>query len=204
MAKPPDRRDPFRRPVSRDEAELFKSAMRDAKPLAARGDAPLAARGDAPPTESGDAPSPVNSGPTVRPDRADGASARRIPPTPGAAGKLPEIRAGETAGLDRRTMDRLRRGQMRPEARLDLHGSTREEAHRELTEFLHRARDDGKRCVIVITGRGRASFGGGVIRNETPRWLNLPALRPLVLGFAEAQPKDGGAGALYVLLRRRK
>ncbi len=185
MAKPPDRRDSARRPISGDEAELFKSAMRDTSPLDGRADAP-----------------PVE--PVAKRQRDPAGAARRNQPPSGGSANLPEIKAGEAAGLDRRTMDRLRRGRLRPEARLDLHGSTREEAHRELTEFLHRARDDGRRCVIVITGRGRASEGGGVIRNETPRWLNLPALRPLVLGFAEAQPKDGGAGALYVLLRRRK
>ncbi len=99
-------------------------------------------------------------------------------------------------------MDRLRRGRMRAEARLDLHGMTRDEAHQALGEFLADARAAGRRCVIVVTGRGSVSAGGGVLRNETPRWLNTPALRPLVLGFAEAQPKDGGSGALYVLLRR--
>ncbi len=123
---------------------------------------------------------------------------------PGAAGRLPELRSGEAAGLDRRTMDRLRRGRIRVEGRLDLHGHTQDEAQSALIDFLRGAQYAGKRCVIVITGRGRMGQGGGVLRSQTPRWLNLPSLRPLVLGFAAAQPKDGGSGALYVLLKKRK
>ena len=110
--------------------------------------------------------------------------------------------AGATAGLDSRTMDRLKRGRIRPEATLDLHGRTRDEAHRALSGFLARAQSDGRRCVIVVTGKGRLSEGGGVIRNEVPHWLNLAPNRARILGFAQAQPRDGGGGALYVLLRR--
>jgi DNA-nicking Smr family endonuclease len=101
-------------------------------------------------------------------------------------------------------MGRLRRGQMRPEARLDLHGMTRKEAYAALTAFIPRAQADGRRCVVVITGKGRVSEGGGVLRNEVPGWLNAPAIRQSILGFAAAQPRDGGTGALYVLLRRAR
>ena len=101
-------------------------------------------------------------------------------------------------------MDRLKRGRIRPEATLDLHGKTRDEAHRILATFLARAQGDGRRCVIVVTGKGRIGEGGGVIRNEVPRWLNLAPNRGRILGFAQAQPRDGGAGALYVLLKRAR
>jgi DNA-nicking Smr family endonuclease len=93
-------------------------------------------------------------------------------------------------------MDRLRRGQLRPEAALDLHGMTRAEAHAVLSRFVAGAHADGKRALLVVTGRG------GVLREEVPKWLNAPGLRPRLLGFAAAQPRDGGPGALYVLLRR--
>ncbi len=86
------------------------------------------------------------------------------------------------------------------EARLDLHGKTQDEAHRELSSFIARAQAQGKRLALVITGKGRE--GKGVLRESVPRWLNEPALRGRVLALTNAQPRDGGAGALYVLLRR--
>ena len=136
--------------------------------------------------------------PRAKPPREAVAARRAATP----AKPVRALKAGEPLDLDRRTMDRLRRGQIRPEGRLDLHGMTRDRAHAALHDFIATSHAAGKRCVIVITGRGRASFGGGVLRAETPRWLNLDSIRPMVLGFAEAHPKDGGAGALYVLLRR--
>lgn len=167
---------------------MFRHAMRDATPIDGLGRAA--------PTDDVTSRPPPKSSPRS-PIRAPALS-------PVAAKKLPELHSGEAAGLDRRTMDRLRRGQIRAEARLDLHGHTQDEAQSALADFLRRAQHAGKRCVIVITGRGRMGQGGGVLRSQTPRWLNLPSLRPLVLGFAVAQPKDGGSGALYVLLKKRK
>jgi DNA-nicking Smr family endonuclease len=77
---------------------------------------------------------------------------------------------------------------------------TQEEAHRALSGFVARSRGQGRRCVLVITGHGRAT--GGVLKAAVPRWLGEPALRPDVLAIAPGQPHDGGTGALYVLLRR--
>ncbi|MPY68920.1 MAG: hypothetical protein GEU92_02415, partial [Alphaproteobacteria bacterium] len=107
-----------------------------------------------------------------------------------------------TGDADRRTLDRLRRGQLRPEARIDLHGMTQDTAHAALAGFVIRAQSEGRRCVLVVTGKGRVGTGGGVLRNAAPGWLNAPRLRPRVVAFAEAAPRDGGSGALYVLLRR--
>lgn len=115
---------------------------------------------------------------------------------------LPSLLAGESSDVDARTMDRLRRGHLRPEARLDLHGLHQDEAQRALNRFIVRAQSSGVRSVIVITGKGRISEGGGVLRNQAPQWLNAPEIRPRILAFSSAQPRDGGAGALYVLLRR--
>lgn len=191
MAKNPDR--PRRRceagapsgGLSEDDRRLFQSAMGDAKKLSGRDDDEARSAGPAPRPARGARP-PV-AGRAAKPSR-----------------RLPELDAGVAAGLDTRTMDRLRRGRIRPEARLDLHGMTRNEAHAALTDFMARAAGAGRRCIIVITGKGRVSEGGGVLRNAVPGWLNAPAIRPVILGFAEAQPKDGGAGALYVLLRRAR
>jgi DNA-nicking Smr family endonuclease len=110
----------------------------------------------------------------------------------------------QSADVDGRTLDRLRRGRLRPEERLDLHGLTQEKAHRALTRFIARAYTAGVRSIIIITGKGKVSEGGGVLRTQVPQWLNTPAIRPRILAFTPAQPKDGGAGALYVLLRRQR
>jgi len=84
---------------------------------------------------------------------------------------------------------------------------TQDEAHRALAGFVRSARVDGKRCVLVITGRGAPKGpygGGGVLRAALPRWLDEPEFRPHVLAISTAQPRDGGAGALYVMLRRTR
>lgn len=149
-----------------------------------------AAVGDAKPiAETRDAPAPPRGAP---------------PPGPGAATSPPALTQGEAAGVDGRAVARLRRGQMRPQARLDLHGHTLDKAHRVLAGFIDRAAADGRRCVLVITGKGRIGQTGGTIRSEFPHWLNQGPLRARILAFAEAQPKDGGAGAFYVLLRKRR
>ncbi|MCZ6763791.1 MAG: Smr/MutS family protein [Alphaproteobacteria bacterium] len=111
---------------------------------------------------------------------------------------------GETAGVDRRTADRFRRGRMAIEGRLDLHGLIQDEAHDALRGFIAGATSAGQRCVIVITGKGRVSEGGGVLRREVPKWLNQAGCRENILSVARAKPEHGGDGALYVLLKRRR
>ncbi|MGB0749919.1 MAG: Smr/MutS family protein [Magnetospiraceae bacterium] len=112
----------------------------------------------------------------------------------------PRLDVGVAAGVDKRTAQRLRRGKMAVEARMDLHGHTVAEAHRALNSFLAASQAAGRRCVLVITGKG--NFGGGKIRAEIPDWLNEPANRQRVISFSHAHPKDGGTGALYILLRK--
>jgi DNA-nicking Smr family endonuclease len=134
------------------------------------------------------------------------AAADEPPPRKRASPRAPEAAsvAGRAAsGLDRRSAEKLRRGELRLEARLDLHGMTQDEAHRALAGFLVRAQEAGKRCVLVITGKGSGERGG-VLRAAVPRWLGEAPHRGRVLATAPAQPRDGGAGALYVLLRRRR
>ncbi len=88
-------------------------------------------------------------------------------------------------------------------ARIDLHGHTQEEAYRALCAFIASSRAAGRRCVLVVTGKGSRPDGTtGVLRQSVPRWLNMAPLREKVLSFTHARPKDGGEGALYVLLKR--
>ena len=114
----------------------------------------------------------------------------------------PELRVGEQpGGLDRRRWKALRRGDLRAERTLDLHGRRADEAHRALRAFVQDAAADGVRHVTVITGKGPMPEGG-VLRRELPHWLNAPDLRPLVLGAAHPDPTN--AGAVNILLRRRR
>lgn len=85
--------------------------------------------------------------------------------------------------------------------RLDLHGLDQDRARAQLAGFLHRARDEGWRAVLVITGKG--AQGDGVLRRMAPEWLAAPDLRDLVAGVSEAHRRHGGQGALYVALKRR-
>jgi DNA-nicking Smr family endonuclease len=112
------------------------------------------------------------------------------------------------APLDRRARQRLARGNMPIEAAIDLHGMRQQEAHHALHGFLSRAQRDGAKIVLVVTGKGEshpaAGLETGVLRRTVPLWLRAPEWRSLVVGFEEASRPHGGAGALYVRLRRHE
>ncbi|MEM7240457.1 MAG: Smr/MutS family protein [Pseudomonadota bacterium] len=116
-------------------------------------------------------------------------------------------------GLDRRTADRLRRGERAPEARLDLHGMTSERAHHALNGFLARVLSQNLRCVLVITGKGgrhtseEAAFmrpETGILRQAVPRWLRSGPYATSIVGIFEAHIRHGGQGALYVYLKKAR
>ncbi len=117
---------------------------------------------------------------------------------------LPELHHGQQPGLDKATAKRMRRGQVKIEGRIDLHGMTQAQAHQALEHFLDAAWSAGRREVLVITGKGTRRDGSiGVLRQMVPRWLNEFPNRAKVVAFSHAAPKDGGEGALYVRLKRR-
>lgn len=111
-----------------------------------------------------------------------------------------------SGGLDRRTADKLRRGKIPIEAVLDLHGLHQGAAQAELFRFLQISAEAGRRCVLVITGKGSRAGSGesGVLRRMLPLWLGLAPVSGLVLAHSPAHPRDGGEGAFYVLLRRKR
>jgi DNA-nicking Smr family endonuclease len=177
-----------------DDTELWRQIAGTVKPLKRR----VENLGiPSPPEETAKSASP-------RPKKTSGTKtppARPAVTTPTA----PPLAAGAMAGLDKRTAQRLRRGQLQIDGRIDLHGMTQAEAHTNLNRFIQGSAARGRRCVLVITGKGlRGGAGTGVLRSQLPRWLNEPALRPLILSFAPAQPKDGGGGAFYVYLRKAR
>lgn len=119
------------------------------------------------------------------------------------------IRSAASLSMDQRTYQRLKRGKLRPEARIDLHGMTADAAHAEVSGFLFRAHAAGKRLVLVITGKGRGGdetgpmpMRTGVLRRALPDWLQRPPLSTIVQQVTEAHHRHGGSGAFYVYLRR--
>ena len=102
-------------------------------------------------------------------------------------------------GVDRATWDRFRSGKITAMRKLDLHGMTAQRAFHALLAFIRSAHADRVRCVEVVTGRGSGETGG-VIRREFPLWLNLPDIRPLILGASHPHPAN--PGSVRLLLRR--
>jgi DNA-nicking Smr family endonuclease len=128
-----------------------------------------------------------------------------------ASSKTPAVNAHGSANLDGRTAARLKRGLVEPDAQLDLHGLTEAVAHQSLLAFLRSNHQRGARLLVVVTGKGVSksedSFFGetrGVLKRAVPRWLKEPAFAPFVTGTAPAHIRHGGAGALYVYLRKRR
>lgn len=111
--------------------------------------------------------------------------------------------------MDRKAFGRMKRGKLKPEGRLDLHGLTLDRAQPALVRFMLTAQASGKRLVLVITGKGKPSdhpgpipVPHGVLKHQVPHWLSIPPLAQAVLQISPAHISHGGAGALYVYLRR--
>ena len=178
-----------------DDNDLFRAVMQDVEPLKRR----------SPRISSS---SPLNAK-TSAPKLAKAKKQQMCPSvidvvSPESNNPKAALRHGDVTELDRRTGQRFKRGQLPIEGRLDLHGMTQAEAHRALGAFITRHCTAGRRCVIVVTGKGVNKEGGGVLRNAVPRWLNEVPNRDKVLAFEYARQRDGGAGALYVLLKRKR
>ena len=173
---------------SRDEdLELWRGVVRDVKPLPGRR-----------------APPPVKTKTVASASGATKETTSRTTPRPAGTPATPSPANPAMPGVDKRSAQRLRRGQLDIEARLDLHGVTQREAHSQLCAFLARAQDASKRCVLVITGKGLHGDESGVLRQMVPQWIEQPPLRQRVLAVTSAHARDGGGGAYYVLLRRKR
>ncbi len=166
-----------------EDEELWRRVQETVKPLLRRQPPPVQGPIRLPPRPAAPAARPVARGPAPRPV---GPPAR---PTP-------EIRPGGAVDIDRSTHDKLKRGQLPIDAKLDLHGMDREAAHRALNAFLERSQAQGRRCCLVVTGKS------GVLKADTPRWLNEKPNRARIVAVATAQPRHGDTGALYVLVKR--
>lgn len=116
-------------------------------------------------------------------------------------------------GLDKRTRDKLVKGKMAIEGRIDLHGKTQHQAQIELTNFISASYQANKRCLLVVTGKGSREIEDtglvsernqrGILRARLTEWIYSAPLHMMVLSHAEATPRDGGSGAFYLYLRNR-
>ncbi|MCB2102523.1 MAG: Smr/MutS family protein [Rhodobacterales bacterium] len=187
-------RHPGQKGLSPEDRDLWRHVTRDVEPLRRVRHGPeKETRPEAPP------PPPV-------PLKAK----RSLPlPKSATAPPPPDLDRDRSApGLDRRTSRRLKHGRLDIDARIDLHGLSQTEAHRALDAFIGASHAAGRRCVLVITGKGTREREEtrdrevGVLRRAVPHWLNLPPNRSRVLAFSHAAPRHGGEGALYVMLRK--
>lgn len=181
-------------PEPTSEADLFLRAVRGARPLApaarARVEVP------APAAEPRQAPDPDAEALAELCDLVSGSA-------PFDISDSDEYVEGHVAGLEANLLRRLRRGEFCYQAHLDLHGLTRDEARTDVDAFVREAYQAGKRCVLIIHGRGLNSKDNiPVLKGALLGWLTRGTLGRLVLAFTSARACDGGAGALYVLLRR--
>lgn len=181
-------RKPGPRRLSEEEKRLWAAIKRTAEPLAPQ---PV-------PEE------PIEAEPVKRPPAA-------VPQKPVVPETRTPKRMPPAAGpLDRRTVSRLSRGQSSVDSRIDLHGLTQAAAHDRLLRFVEDAQARGDRIVLVITGKGNggASASGtpvrGVLRQAVPHWIGSAAFKPFVAGISEAGRRHGGAGAIYIRIRRRR
>jgi DNA-nicking Smr family endonuclease len=112
---------------------------------------------------------------------------------------------GAVHGFSRKLMQSLKKGELPVQDHIDLHGLTKQEAKIRVREFLLHAYRQGLRCVLVVHGRGLNSENHiPVLKERLPIWLTSGPARKVVLAFSTARPYDGGTGAIYILLRKRR
>ncbi len=194
-----------RRQISPEERALWDHVVRGAEPLhrPLRQDPPAPTPAPPPVSERRNPPPPPPLQPFRMGERADHRHGGDL-----ISGLL-DSRVRLPLRMDARLHGRMKRGRVEPEARIDLHGMTLAQAHGALIRFVLASQPQGRRLVLVITGKGRPRSGDaatppgrGLLREQVPEWLMLPPLSALVLEVAQAHQSHGGGGALYVYLRR--
>lgn len=133
------------------------------------------------------------------------------PPSPAATPGPTLTTRTPSVQMDKKAFVRMKRGKLVPEGRIDLHGMTLDRAHTVLTRFILSSQASGRRLVLVITGKGKASKDNGpipvphgILRRNVPLWLAMPPLAQAVLQVETAHIRHGGGGALYVYLKRSR
>lgn len=191
-----------RRKLKPDELELWHRVTADTERLAE------------PPKFDPDTQLPTPHAPAVKKAQAiilGKPNPRTSAPTHRLAPSLPDQLKTAPVQMDRKEFGKMKRGKLSPEGRIDLHGMTLDRAHPALTGFILNAHKQGKRLVLVITGKGKDRDEGGpiptrlgVLRHQVPQWLAMPPLKSIVLQVSQAHIGHGGGGAYYVYLRRSR
>ncbi len=109
---------------------------------------------------------------------------------------------GKHHPIERPVKQKISKGRLPLEARIDLHGLVQSEAHAMLLSFLVHAHERGMRHVLVITGKGSSLGSEGALKRAVPMWFSKPEFRFLISGYETAARNHGGEGALYVRLKR--
>jgi DNA-nicking Smr family endonuclease len=188
-----------------DEETLWRQVARTTTPLTDR-------------PKKANSPKPTQKKPKPGIPPADGLAPFQIgaktSTAPAAHNIAPSVNQRVSAAplrMDKKAFSRLKRGKANPEGRIDLHGMTAAAAQVALTSYLLRAFADGKRLVLVITGKGRKSQDDGpiptpvgVLRHQFPDWVSRPPLSQIVLQVTQAHQRHGGSGAFYVYLSRNR
>ena len=191
----PSRDDDNRAPDKRDD-EVFAEEMRGVAQLAPDPRGRVLGGAAPPPSAPRRRQDDESEAYAVLADLVDGVGAFDITATD-------EYVEGLGPGIDKRLLRKLRAGDYAVQAHLDLHGLTTDEARVDVEKFLVAARADGRRCVLIIHGRGHNSKEGvPVLKERLKVWLTRGRIGHGVLAFCSARPSDGGAGAVYVLLRK--
>ena len=193
-----------RRPLGPEDKELWERVQASANPLH-RARPPATVLSDPPKKRTAQNPSATQPAPDpIRPFRI-GEKGDPYAPVP------TRMEARQNSPVDRRAMQQMRRGRLRPEVRIDLHGMTQAQALPALTGFVMRALADDRRMILVITGKGRdrdetgpIPVRRGVLRHNVPGWLRAGPMAGQVLDVLPAHQSHGGEGAFYVYLRRRR
>jgi len=183
-----------KRDLSTDEKRLWAQVARGFTPL----------KGVSPPKEPESAPPLPTPSASARDKKAHKLPAAQALARAAEKPKPKPLAPMGLLALDGKRAEKLAKGKLPIDGRLDLHGRTIAEAHADLHGHLSAAQRRGARCLLVITGKGRGGRGeeGGMLRHLVPRWLAEPHVRTLVVAVTPAAPHHGGAGAYYVYLRR--
>lgn len=191
------------RALSREERALWESVAKQARPM--RGSRlPEVTSETRKTTNEGIVPNKPEPQEPIQPFRIGQGARQAVSP------KAEDIRTDTfRVRMDRKGYARLKGGKVEPEARIDLHGMTLAQAHPALTRFILRSQSEGRRLVLVITGKGRGPEGDGpiperrgVLKRQVPHWLHQMPLSGAILQVAQAHRRHGGDGAFYVYLRR--
>lgn len=190
------------RALTQDERQLWQKVAEKTEPLVVKLFSPI----ELPIMRDARLPAPVRLS-----QFQVGSAARSTLPTHVLTPDLDTQFASVSPNMDKKNFDRLKKGKLKIDGRIDLHGMTQSQAHPALLSYINTCDSDGKRLILVITGKGKKSEDQGVmparrgvLKHLVPQWLQQANIAHKILQITQAQARHGGSGAYYVYLRRRR